>query len=355
MDNQSRQISIKINGKEKIYTEDKKHESNSREPMLAMEEMAASVESSNKDDDIWAELSNSTDSKSHKTTESIGIEDLRGTSLPRKKSSRKKPGFQSNSFRNFIFASVFAIIVGTGFSILLFNLLSITGDGEELPAANMLDDTGEKVELEEQPAQSGAGSNNTPAATVPVVWDPLTVTVVQAGAFSSLESSKPITDKLENAGLPVLLHGNDPILLFTGIADAKAAGKQLADAYEYLLPDIYVKDYTVQGATLSLSAEEELTARKTKELLTKLIGVSSQLLSISASPTDIEELQRLAANIQVPANIQNPSLTQFVDYTKQAVNVLSSSADKWRLQTQTLQAFGAYINWLETTEKNTNF
>ncbi|WP_088033228.1 SPOR domain-containing protein [Evansella clarkii] len=252
-------VSIRLNGKEQIYTE------RARTPGLsgqsrdkAGEETAASSEQKNTETeiaDLETDQTNVEDkiidfNKKQKEKQERSLpfwDDGKRDAGPRLPPfQRKKKNSSGVSFNlNFIFHSVFlaiaaAVITGGIFGFIMLNIFT-GGDNPSDPAADggLSVTTGTAAGAVVPAGEDGSRS-------VP----PLNLYVIQGGAFSLKEKAEETASALRGGDFPAVITENtDPLYLFIGIGSSKEDAEKLSVIYNERGTETYIKSYDITGST----------------------------------------------------------------------------------------------------------
>ncbi|TMW71591.1 hypothetical protein [Alteribacter natronophilus] len=166
-----------------------------------------------------------------------------------------------------------AIIVGTGFGLMLYTIFT-TGEGDYASSAAA-------PAAEEASGGEMDGGSIEASAPVGSVTDDeftggvpnLTVHVVQGGAFSTAEKGSEAVRSMRTEGYPAVLTGNtDPSFMFIGIAPNKGAGDDIAAAYTQAGYDTYPKVFSVSGENVSVDEETAAYLYAGTQLVDELLG-----------------------------------------------------------------------------------
>jgi stage II sporulation protein B len=187
LDKPTKTITIKVNGKERPYIEEKTMER--KEDLMVVEEREHNEMSSEQ------------------------------------KARPRRWRAHSPRWRSAMVAIVLAVLLGTSFG---FGVLTIIPKQErEVPASATL----KEETIDEQ--------NESPSL------DPLSVFVVQGGAFTNEQTLKTYVNKLQAAHFPTLTVGKDPVYLLIGIGLRKEDLASFVEAYQQIGQETYVKPWNV--------------------------------------------------------------------------------------------------------------
>ncbi|MGX1899981.1 stage II sporulation protein B [Thermolongibacillus altinsuensis] len=187
MDKPTKTITIKVNGKERPYIEEKTMER--KEDLMVVEEREHNEMSSEQ------------------------------------KARPRRWRAHSPRWRSAMVAIVLAVLLGTSFG---FGVLTIIPKQErEVPASATL-----KEETIDEQNESRS-------------LDPLSVFVVQGGAFTNEQTLKTYVNKLQAAHFPTLTVGKDPVYLLIGIGLRKEDLASFVEAYQQIGQETYVKPWNV--------------------------------------------------------------------------------------------------------------
>ncbi|MCA1025304.1 SPOR domain-containing protein [Cytobacillus kochii] len=179
-----------------------------------------------------------------------------------KKSSFKQMKYQLNP--SMFFTILFAVVIGTGFGLVMLNVLD-KGETAEGGAANSL------------VGASGAVTAGSETAELPA----LDTFIVQGGVFTTKDSAEGIAASYKEKGIPTFIHQNqEQYTLIIGVAATSEAAKTMSTQLEGQGAEVFAKEYTIDGAKV-----EGLTAEEKKIL--ELSPQVYQLLTGEASPEQI--------------------------------------------------------------------
>lgn len=247
-------ISIRLNGKEQAYQERIK-DNHERFDHTQDEEMAAAKE----DDRGWGTYDVSGDedkprkivdfekAREEKNDRSApywddGNRDSSPRLPPFGRKKRRPIRFSLDFFFNSMFLSIIAaVIVGSAFGLLLLNVFT----GDDTPSATNGNGGTNIVGVGQDDENTVEGSTEeVPGYPIPT----LELHVVQGGAFSTLEKGNEILSSFHSKGLPaVLTEHTEPHFLFVGVSHSRDNADLVADVYEDLQQETFIKSYGVQS------------------------------------------------------------------------------------------------------------
>ncbi|MCD8509101.1 MAG: hypothetical protein LRY73_03920 [Bacillus sp. (in: Bacteria)] len=246
-------ISIRLNGKEQTYEQRSNH-NYERFDHTQNEEAAAK-----EDDRGWGTYDVSGDgdkprkvvdfekAREEKNDRSAPFWDDgnrdRSPRLPPFGRKKRRPiRFSLDFFFNSMFLSIIgAIIVGSAFGLLLLNVFT----GEETPSATNGNGGTNTVGVgSDDESTVESNTEEVPGFPIPTIE----LHVVQGGAFSTLEKGNEIVSSFHSKGLPaVLTEHTEPHFLFVGISHSRENADLVADVYEGLQQETFIKAYGVQS------------------------------------------------------------------------------------------------------------
>lgn len=244
-----------------------------------------------------------------------------------KKSSIRKNKYQFNP--SMFFTILFAIVIGTGFGLMMLNL--VNAEKGELAGQTAATTPGEAKETS---VAGGAESMELPD---------IKTFVVQGGVFNSSESAAGKKEAYSSKGIPALIKPvNDQQVLFIGLADSIEDAKQVGKQLEGKGAEVFAKEYIAAGGPLeNLSAEEKKVLEISPQLFNQLTSsVTAGILSGEISGEAVEQLEAYEARLSEidDGKIKNKGVISAKDAITKAIQQAnafhSSSDDKALVQLQ---------------------
>ncbi|MDF0726765.1 hypothetical protein PY093_08550 [Cytobacillus sp. S13-E01] len=360
MDKPKQGISIKINGKERKFKENKSEQINQEERNIADTELEAygnheiaAAQEAKEDDFSWV-LPSDVGKDEHKLPV-VPIEDLRkynskGTSKKgfRPKSITKRTSFSS---RPFFLSIIMAVGIGTIFGIIILNLLTEVDPEEPVTATP-----------QEQNQQSQPNENTdlpvTPDGkeTVSLELAPLNTFVIQAGVYSNASAGQVIVDQIKSSGFSAAMLVKDgSYIVLAGIGSIQEKVKAMSLLYQENNQETFVKAYTIEGGTFKNVAQADSNfIGKAALLYGKLATLSVNAISGDGitdegwkEASDIltslrtEEIKGLTEPLQ--------SLSQNITTAYDSLETYKNNGDKlslWKSQQALLDGFTSYHKWV---------
>ncbi|KMJ60305.1 hypothetical protein AB685_05680 [Bacillus sp. LL01] len=333
MDNH--QVKIKINGKEKSYGNGKKRKKNAKEnvssqqnntpikdnfpeddlPIIIVDESAAAAEK--KEDEFEWVLPKEPPKDAKESTENTTyIEDLRqlnkdkGTKVRPTPFGKKKKLAPPSFSKQLLLSIGMAIGIGTclGFLILAVMNMSGTPVNPEVPASAPV--TNETTETPETPAVSGDGSATVSAQTI---------SVLQAGAFTTAEGASAEIERLKAAGFPAVAVSSDPTYVFMAVGQNVEGMKQIAGEAQAKGFEPYAKELSLSDKTVNSLTEQDIQLLQDGQVLYKQLTVATALL-LQGSTLDAATAETLGASFDKVAAIQDSELTESIKEWKASLS-----------------------------------
>ncbi|WP_449537130.1 hypothetical protein [Ferdinandcohnia sp. Marseille-Q9671] len=352
------QISIKINGKEPKVEKEKKDKTTefveSEKPLIIIENEEVAAAKEEEDDDFSWVLPDETlthHSSKDRKIPIIPIEDVRTTKGSSKiKHFPKKPkGFQLFSLKQIIVSFSLAIVLGTGFGIMI---LKVVGDVNSQPAG--MEAPSQPVNQNPTPAPKG---DNPPAENpVAIELESLSTGIVQGGKFSTADAASTIVGDIKGKGFAattVELDGAFFVLAGIGLEQGAVGG--MKTAYEGAFPEFFTKTIEVQGGSFSNAGKADSEAIKVSiPAFKELLALSSQAFG-TAEITDEQwgNLSKLFGGVkEVKKDGLHAELKDFHTEIENAYNQLQTFKDGgdnkvlWQSQQSLLNAYQSYHVWV---------
>ncbi len=363
MDNH--QVKIKINGKEKPYGNGKKKKKCFKEkvlsqlkevpikedfpegelPIIIVDESAAAAEK--KEDEFEWVLPKEPQKDSKESSENTSyIEDLR--QLKKDKAPKvssppfgKKKKLAPPSFSKQLLVSIgMAIGIGTclGFLILAVMNMSGTPVNPEVPVAAPV--TNQTNDTPTTPAVSGDGNATIPAQTI---------SVLQAGAFSTAEGANAEIDRLKAAGFPGVAIGSEPTYVFMAVGQNVEGMKQIAGEAQTKGFEPYAKDLALSEKTIDSLTEQDVLLLQEGQVLYKQLTVATALL-LQGSSLDASTTDTLGASFEKVAAIQDSELTEAMKEWKASLSGAYENLQSHQASNNTQALWDAQQKLLDATK-----
>jgi stage II sporulation protein B len=316
MDKQGREISIKINGKERPFITEKP-------PNIEIEtEISATKE---EEPFVW-EVSSPF------------------VSLQQEKTPSKRPRISSimkARVKSAIFSILMAVVVGTSFGFVVLNV--IPKQKEQVSSTN----SSSLSTVSSIPTQSEDALNETSTPAAEASAQSFTVSVIQAGVFTDKEAAQTYAKQLQASGIPVVAVGQHPISLFIAVGVDKEALQPLNAMYKQKGQSTYIKPLSFE-AIKDRQLQTLLTA--SEPLYKKVVALSVQLLGKNeVKRDDWTSLQNEYKRLQKQSIPKNKEAQQYVHHVTNAYLSLVAYQEKeddallWRAQQELLDALKNYI------------
>ncbi|MGD7053497.1 hypothetical protein [Sutcliffiella horikoshii] len=331
MDNH--QLKIKINGKESSYGHGKKKKKNRKEsvqpqqkeipvkedlkeeelPIIIVDESAAAAEKREEEFE-WVlpeETPEKTKSSKDPSTKPSYIEDLRQMNKEKGKSSKVRPApfgkkkkLVPPSFSKQLLVSIgMAIGIGTCLGFLILGVMNMSESpvNPSVPAATPATPaTTETTDTQETPATvNGEGTATIPAQSI---------SVLQAGAFSTMDGANAEMDRLKAAGFPAVAVGSEPTFVLMAVGQSVDGMKQIATGVQAKGFEPFAKELTLTEKTMdSLTQQDTLLLQEGQVLYNQLTVATAQLLQ--GSSLDSATVESLNASFEKVAAIKDAELS----------------------------------------------
>ncbi|WP_078555366.1 hypothetical protein [Bacillus alkalicellulosilyticus] len=351
MDKEKRQISVKLNGKERTYKETaatRDTNNQASDPLPKKEEKKETVQPEiidfrEKHEERKERTQPFWDDGNHELAPKLPFN--------RKKQAKNKKSlkFSLKSFPfSILLAGLSAIIVGVSFGLMVLTIF--TGESQATG-----ENTQDAVSVESliEAKQDGLPS--------------LTVDVVQGGAYSTVEKGQEVVSSLKEKGLAgVLVESSDPIYMFIGVGQDREYANALSQLYQQQGQDTYVKPFTVAPSSNDEVKDE------VKQFFQDGMALFEELALVSirgiAGDEDILKPEQIeialtaqadweASKEEALSSLSEASVTQATKYmnaikrgTEQLAKVEDSSDEEqlWKIQQALLEAMLAYEAFIDS-------
>lgn len=365
MDKPKQGISIKINGQEREYNVNKVEKENQQDTELDTYENheVAAAKEAEEDDFTWVLPTTTEDEKGDQPF--VAIEDVRNISS---KKNNKFKGFGKKSFsprsvlpsKSFFVSIVLGVLIGTGFGLIVLNLLTDDIIQEQVASTNPQGGTvGQKPSGDNEENPSAIDDNKQKEDnTIPLKVAPLNPVVIQAGIFSTLDSGQLIADKIKNLGYSaVILENADTYIVLGGIGSNVDLVKKMSSVYAEKNQEYFVKPITIIGGDFQNVPEKESQyIGKAIPLYNELASISSNLLAGSDITT--EKWQQVGGLYNEINSINQDKVAEhlqsFSTNVTKAYEILNKyfetkdKASLWQSQQSLLDGLKDYQLWVNT-------
>ncbi|MEH7236187.1 hypothetical protein [Bacillus sp. JJ1562] len=357
MDKHNR-ISIKINGKDSKVKKEKKETTDfveTEKPHIFVEnEEVAAAQEEEEDKFSWVLPDESLKNHSHKEKEIpvIPIEDLRhskGTSsipyLP-----KKKKGFTLFTIKQLAISIVLAIVLGSGFGIMILKVVEDVNAGpveNEAPPVQVADDSPPPVGKQDDAPVSGQTA---------IDLENLTTGVVQGGKFSTAESANTTVSEIKGKGFAATTVNMDgAFFVIAGIGAEQGVVSEIKSKYKEAFPEFFTKTYEIPGGSYTNAGKADSEAIKVDlPVFKELAALSSQ--AFGTGEIDNGQWENLSKQIATVKDIKTDSLhaqlKEFHTNIQSAFTQLEeykNGGDQkalWQSQQSLLNAYQAYTVWI---------
>jgi stage II sporulation protein B len=355
MDKSNGRISIKINGQERNLDEKDKESveskvSHNSESNLEndLNDQNDEVAVSKEPDEEFTWVLPNNDEEIQEPIKVSPIEDVRNTAHSSSfiKSVRSKSYRNGNntSFKPFLISILLAIIVGSGFGIIM---LKVFPEAEAQPTA-----TEPTTSVTSPITEDNEGK--TDSTSVSIELGTINAAVVQEGMYSSQDSAKTAVEAAKNSGSPAAAVGiDDSFYVFVGIGLEKENLANIATIFtEKQNKEPYSKPIELAGGDFSnLSEHDASFINDAQKLFSELIGQSSNAFQAKTISTEkwavITELhQKLKSSEGLDDHLKS-----FSEQITNAFNQLNtyqlnkSEAELLKSQQSLLDAMHYYQAW----------
>lgn len=233
--------------------------------------------------------------------------------LPKKKKRRI-----SRTFRGLVLSITAAITIGLLFGFVLLSLFT--------EKTNVLVADEQHVFQHQHAAASEEQHAAEAVQALPVQAAPLSVYVVQAGAFSTAELADNERQNIAAYGYPAEVFSGNSHYLFIGIGMDKQSAEKLGENYTAFPQEVYIKQYIVEGPTVPEDVQQYLESGLT--LFHEMLAYS--VSAIVNGTTNFQEIK--------------------VQYEQW--NELAKNGDIANFQSSMSEAYHALKTFAETNERN---
>jgi stage II sporulation protein B len=334
MDKQPNKISIKINGQEKVYQE-QKNETKKQDETINVPSV--------QEEFSWV-------LPEEKSAKVVSIEDLRHVKSQKKPNMMKespvwKRGTETkHAVKKVVLIMSVAILVGTGLG--MFSLKLMTGEGSIFAPekAEPVDVPG--TGLLEEPKETGEATKPAASAALPA----LTLYAVQAGVFSTKQAGEEAVRNMRAKGYAAAAVQNEKsYALFIGIGLDEKVIKEAGEHYKQQGENIYVKPYDIPAVHMKEWSEtERKVMAKAQVPFHTLLSLSAETLSNPAvSLSELKGVKEELVQLKSTDKL-NENIGKFLSYLLMAEASLSNyeknqeDEAKWQTQQFLLDAVNVY-------------
>ncbi|HHW37590.1 MAG TPA: hypothetical protein GXX18_10190 [Bacillales bacterium] len=371
-------ISIRINGKEKIFLSDEElnqeisaaKEVDDGLPEADIDHFKTFVigdlveQDSEREHDNVIDFEERRNGKKNYSSKSFN---RNNTLLLTKKKRRPHVTFSGGGrkpdpiLKKFIAVLISAIIIGVGFGYVVLSLFTDFSEAQGGGKPHITVDNGQA------PEESNGATDEVPSGVIldPIGANaeteangiaPLSLQIIQGGAFESVEAANQIANGLkENGNAAVVMPGSKPVLMFIGLgADRNEVGI-ISQLYLNNGQDVYLKPFSLSEIKAGKVSNEKEVA-----FVSAGINLYQTLLSLSTQSFNQKKIDQAAwKDIESSFSQWNQSkpqelpasLEQFVNSISKTYQYLASyqiKADKqqlWNSQQALLEGLLSYKKW----------
>jgi stage II sporulation protein B len=307
MDKHSREITVKINGKERPFTTDKPKHIETNVNILEKEKEA---------------------------------ESRPYASFQQKKKKREKRSPITGAFnariKPAIFSIAMAIMIGTGFGFIVLNVIP-----KQKAHSPQTLETALPIPMESKNSAKPAAKSANEAAAAS-----FTVSVIQAGVFTDREAASAYARQLQSSSIPVVVVGEKQVALFIAVGNDKQQLQAINEWYKQKAHSTYIK--SLSFANINSKRKPVIKAGET--LYRKMTSISVILLG--KGKVSIEDWKKLENHYQQFRSQTVPNdddIKRYVSHMKTAYNMLIAYKTNQReellqkTQQELLEALKSYI------------
>lgn len=326
-------ITIKINDREKVYREElakKDHAVNKKqtESIIAEQEVqTSSIETTKENELVDESFEWILPSKEYEEPQSS--ESSIFTYTGSEKTIKKDRGLQK------LFLSIIvAVLVGSGFMYIV--LKTITAK-EAIPTTAPIGET--------------PGNNTDPSTSGTIAIDPLTVTVVQGGVFSSADAAKMQRDEFFSEGIPAaVLAQKDKYYIVLFASDSLERAKAVSLQYKEKIPDAFWKEFTLEASEKIFSKTDSQKIKAIHSLFNQLTTAATSAM-LSTEKIETTKLQASLDNVQ-SLKSENKKLEEMVSVLSKSVSEMKKDPNSFEesvlVQEQLLQFVVLYASFIQS-------
>ncbi|MEA3321043.1 MAG: hypothetical protein U9Q88_13630 [Bacillota bacterium] len=328
MDNH--QLKIKINGKESSSGHGKKKKKNRKEsvqpqqkevpvkedlteeelPIIIVDESAAAAEKKEEEFEWVLPKETPTPTKDSKdtSTKPSYIEDLRQLNKEKGKGSKVRPApfgkkkkLVPPSFSKQLLVSIgMAIGIGTCLGFLILGVMNMSESPVNPSIPTAAPPTTDTTKTPESPSVvNGDGTATIPAQSI---------SVLQAGAFSTMDGANAEMDRLKAAGFPAVAVGSEPTFVWMAVGHSVEGMKQIATGVQAKGFEPFAKDLTLSEKTMDSLTEQDTLLLQEGQVLYNQLTVATALL-LQGGSLDSGTAESLNASFNKVTAIKEAELT----------------------------------------------
>ncbi|WP_458412348.1 hypothetical protein ACNQFZ_16135 [Schinkia sp. CFF1] len=385
MDKQrNERISIRINGKERIYLSD---EELNQEISAAKDEDDEQLKEERKNfqpiivEEIGAKdsvIDNIIDFEELRTGKLKGSDkiftskkkpfvDNKHTYLTKKKKKQHrifggKKSPEQVVLLKFALVLLSAITIGVGLGYIIMALFSDISDsqaveGTALGVAAGAGSGQAALQNGVNNGAAGAGETSITNGSAPIIGiPPLKMEVIQGGAFGSFDSANEIAVNLQKSGTAaVVMPSSKPVLMFIGLGNDRSEADIIGDQYLKNGQEVYLKPFELSGIAAEKVGKPEVAqfASTGLDLYQSMASLSTQAFQNNNIKKDIwNDIKKKYSEWNKTKPKQLPtSLNQFSNSVSKAYRSLASYQAKsdegqlWKSQQALLEGLLSYKKW----------
>jgi stage II sporulation protein B len=248
-------VTIKINGKEKTFSENTEHEHQ-------ISHQAAATSENNVESFDWILSDNDGTNEDEwiippKKKKKVSI-----ASFGVRPKGHKRGRINATVIKAPLVAIVCAVLIGTGFGFLVLKTVTGTREGEVVPSA--------------EPVAGSVSEGGSATGKQSIALPTLKAFMVQGGVFSAEEAAKTVQEQLKNNSVPAeIIQLDNQFYIFLGMADSLPESKSLAGYYKLMNVDAFWKEIAL-AVNLKKGTEED------KQMLQQLVAIYRELSNQTA-------------------------------------------------------------------------
>lgn len=263
--------------------------------------------------------------------------------------------------KKFIAVLISAIIIGVGFGYVVLSLFTDFSEGQSEGEPHMTVDNGQAANgSNEATSDVPSGVILDPSGANPATAAngiaPLSVQIIQGGAFESVEAANQIANGLkENGNAAVVMPGSKPVLMFIGLGTDRNEAEIISQLYLNNGQDVYIKPFGLSEIKAGKVSNEKEAA-----FVSAGITLYQSLLGLSTETFDQKKIeQAIWKDIEAKFSQWNQSkpqelpasLEQFTNSISKTYQYLASyqiKADEqqlWNSQQALLEGLLSYKKW----------
>jgi hypothetical protein len=252
-------------------------------------------------------------------------------------SIQKKRNKSTYPFKTLFLAIISALVIGTSFGMVVLHLFTKDLAQPAFEVTQSIDSEGTVGEAEPEAEPSNG------IQEVPITLPAIEVFVVQGGMFSSAEAAAPIVDGLKGEGFAgALINHEDKYYLFMGIGISDLVSKTMANTYETAGKETYVKAFSIP----EVMTEGDPSMVTAEKLFNHLILYSSNKFTSMPESVNWDEIKTTYDELAAKGTDSSFVNTVMESYKAvEAYHGSSSNADFWSSQQALLTSLQEYQKW----------